>query len=569
MEGVAKDYRKAHQNHSDATAFALNLAEDAFHQAAMDASPHKKKAMDDFNNALSTLKSTSPTGNWSGAEKVVMQKSNQVHKVERHETEDAKARLRNKRREQSKQVRQAYDEARGAARTLLKDRDHLENAMRHAGRSENEYETVSGELEHHAESRSEYAARNMEEASHAMEHIFERAEDRLMDREEHMHEEASQKRSQAIEGAVDALRQQAGKQKLYSSMPATIDLMAKADQKQRDWKQEESNAQQAVDSDKEQLESASKNLEKVAAGFRSSVKNQTHAQNLARSMAKEVYDQAAHESYSKKHEAMNDFKKYMSELQSTSATSSWTHAERNAREQSKYVDKLQEEEENNARKKLKDKHKRQKDEVRKSYDEVHQAARNLLRDRNRLEKAMSHNGRKESEYEKEEMKNEFIAEHSQERAEQHSSDADDAAENIFELASEHLRGLQRDSRREQQATAHERRRAIYDAVETLRYAREGRTYNTKQAHEETRSYEKRGDAIGEPDANEKQLQKIQHQMKNLQKGMPKPAKENAEFFALSAGPSILCLLSGASFALLIIFFARRSRPVLIARPLLG
>merc|ERR1719335_761917 len=151
MEGAAKEYRRSSKNHTHAATLSLNLAEETFQQAHSDASTARQHAMSDFNDALSNLKSTSPTGNWQEAEKVVREKSAKVQQVLRQEGHDAHKRLSNKRKDASSKVYKAFNEAKDAASALLRDRSHLENAMRHAGRSEHEYERMSDDMEHHAE----------------------------------------------------------------------------------------------------------------------------------------------------------------------------------------------------------------------------------------------------------------------------------------------------------------------------------------------------------------------------------------------------------------------------------
>merc|ERR550514_2612100 len=113
--------------------------------------------MTDFNQALRNLTSVSATGNSKDAERVVKEKSTQLDRVEQQEAEHAKMSLRMERQHERNKVLHTFNKAETAANKLLRDRSHLESAMRRNGKSEQEYESVSQQLEQHAESQRDYA----------------------------------------------------------------------------------------------------------------------------------------------------------------------------------------------------------------------------------------------------------------------------------------------------------------------------------------------------------------------------------------------------------------------------
>lgn len=204
---VTKDYRKAAENRTHAQKVAARLADEVFREAADDATQDKQKAMNDFNSALTTLKS-STAGQYKDAEKAVRQKSREVERLEKQEKEDALKRLHSKGRAEKDRVHKTVQEAKDAFRQLQDDRHHLVKAMRRAGRGEHGthgYETVDHDLEHYAERRQNDAERQNDKTADAIEHVFENAHDNLEHREERTHEAASHQRNRAIQEVVDVL----------------------------------------------------------------------------------------------------------------------------------------------------------------------------------------------------------------------------------------------------------------------------------------------------------------------------------------------------------------------------
>merc|ERR1719158_2041018 len=165
--------------------------------------------MSDFTTALSTLKSTEPTGDVRGAEKVVRQNSTALDLLAKDEDRDARDRLRQRRKAQEDEVRRSYREAHEAVRNMLRDRLHLEKAQRKAGVKEHEYEREEGRNEHFAEHQQDLAEHQQGQAFHAIEHIFEYAEDRLVDESQKQRQTATRVRLQAVQEAVETLRTQA------------------------------------------------------------------------------------------------------------------------------------------------------------------------------------------------------------------------------------------------------------------------------------------------------------------------------------------------------------------------
>jgi hypothetical protein len=549
MEAVAQDYRRASQNRSHAAALSLNLAEKAFNDAHGDKQQDHQKAVTDFNNALKQLKSVGAKGNWKDAEKTARQKAAQVDKLERQEAEDAKSKLRTDRSSESNKVSHAYQKAKTAANTLLRDRKHLAIAMRQNGKSEHEYESASEQLEHHAERQSESAEHNRDDATDAIEHVFEHAQDRLDDREQQLHDHSTEMREKALDEAVSSLQlQQAAHSSKHQSAQASpvasaLNLYAKAEgaHGQQYWKEEEQDAQKIVDSDKTRLSTTMKSFGKLATDVRQSMKNKTRADALAASLAKGSFDEAAANKEDQKKKAVSDFQTYLSELKSASPTGKWGDALKKVEDQARYLDKLDDEENKYASKMLRSKQELQKTEVKGRYHEAHRAAANLLREKNRLEYAMRRAGTKERVYEREEENNERLGERSEGKEENLQGHADDASEQMHEKAGKNLHALQHANNKEQHAASRERHQQIHRAMETLKHAAKGTT-STK---------------------------KTEKQVENLQKGMPSSSNAAEELLAAPLDFSSSCLLTVGSLGLIIFVYLRRSRPTPVVRPLLG
>lgn len=204
-----------------------------------------------------------------------------------------------------------------------------------------------------------------------------------------------------------------------------------------------------------------------------------------------------------------------------------------------------------------------KSEIKGNYRDVKRGARNLLHDKNRLMNAMRYAGKREKDYEREEERNEEMGESRHGQAEGLNEDADKDAERIYERAEENLHMLQHANRQEQHAASHQRHQKIHDAVETLKYARKGKTYQKKG--------ESKGDDTDDIE-NESELENIQKQMANLQKGVTatdSPSELSEELSVVFSVFSSSCLLGVGSVGLLIFFSVRRMRPAPVAKPLLG
>jgi hypothetical protein len=556
LDAVAQEYMRASQNHSHASALSLNLAERAFSSAHGDARKDQQRAEADFNKALKDLKSASAKGNLSEvetAEKVAKQKAAKVDKLDRQVAENAKRSLRTQRSGESKKVMHAYQKANTAGNKLLKDRNHLEEAMRRSGKSEEDYEGLSQHLEQHAERQMEYAERNRDRTADAVEHIFENAQDHLDDRTQQQHDRSAEMREQALEAAMSSLQRQqvaqTSKQQSAQASPVTaaLNLFARTQAthspsnltQQQKRKQEEQDAQHAVDSDKTSLSNAMKHMDTVASNLQKSLKNKTHAEALAANLAKGVFDEAAANKKDEKKKASSDFHRYLLELKSASPMGNWSNALKKVEDQARYLDKLDDEQMQDARMRLHSKHASQKTQVRGAYHEAHNAAMNLLRDKNRLENAMRHAGAKESEYEREEEKNEELGESSQDKVEDLHDNADDAAQQMYETSEGHLHALQHSSRKEQHYASRDRQQQVHDAVQGLKNAAKAKT-STKKAQAQG------GDIVD----NEDDLEASQV--------LVAPNDVRSSY-----------LLAFGSLGLLLFFNFRRTRPTLVAPPLLG
>lgn len=250
---------------------------------------------------------------------------------------------------------------------------------------------------------------------------------------------------------------------------------------------------------------------------------------------------------------MKDFNKALSNLKASSPKEQgWRKAERDVREKSRQVSKIDEEEEHDARRKLHGKGKAQQDEVRQSYHAAQEAIKNLMKDRARLETAQRHAGVKEAEYEKEEMANEFFAEHSQDYAERQQEQASEAVENIMERAEDHLLQEQhRNSKRE--VAAQHRHEAIRGALESM--------YKTAEADK------KEDKTFSAPEA---QLASLKNSLEGLKSGIDAKSSPSVQLASAAPSPFVgLCLLAVASSGLLVAFYLRIStKPTPIAQPLL-
>jgi len=549
METVAQDYRKASQNRSHAAALSLNLAEKAFNHAHGETHQDHQKAVTDFNNALEDLKSAGANGA-KDAERAARQKAAEVDRVERQEAEDAKTRLRTERSGESNKLSHAYRKAKTASTQLLRDRSHLVRAMRHNGKSEHEYERMSDQLEHHAERQREYAERNRDSAADAIEHVFEHAEDRLMDREQQLRDDSTGMRERALDEALQLVQAAHSSQQQSaqaSPVASALNLFAKADsahdqqrqQRQQRRKEEEQDAQKTVDSDKARLSSSMKSFRALATGFQQSMKNETHAKALATNLAKDAFNEAAAKKGDQRKKAESDFQQYLSELKSASPTGKWSDALKKVEDQARYLDQLDHEENKYASNTLHGKQESQRRQVKGSYHEAHRAAASLLRDRNRLENAMRRAGKKEREYERDEEDNEELGERSEDKQEDMQGGADDAAESMYEKAQEYLHRLQHAKNKEQHEASRKRQQQVHDAKEALKHA----AREAREAEKAEKSSSKKTEKSS--------------------------SKKTEELVASPVDFSSSCLLTVVSLGLMIFIYLRRSKPTPVVRPLLG
>jgi len=241
-----------------------------------------------------------------------------------------------------------------------------------------------------------------------------------------------------MEEAVDSLvRRQAVQAspvasalKLYAMTDASSSSKeSKHTEKEAKHQEKEEDEHSVVNSDKSRLSHAMQQMDRVASGLQSSVKNETRAEALAAKVAKSVFDEAAKHSKAEKEKATKDFHSYLNALESANSTEE-SHALKTVKDQARYLDRLDRKERKMAKEMLQRKHDLQKTTVQKSYHNAHHAAMDLLRDKDHLENAMRAAGAKEQTYEVQEEKNEANGEKDADRSADLSDDATDAAENL-------------------------------------------------------------------------------------------------------------------------------------------
>lgn len=206
LRNAAANFRDA--NRTQTRALAINLAEEARTQARDATKQKKEQARNDFGKSLSLLEHAAPTGHWKDNEKAARQKSEELDKLDHEEEKDARERLRSQRKSAEDKVRQSYRTAHQAAKHLLKDRNRLMHAQRRAGEKEHVYEKEEGMNERFAEHSQDEAEYHNDKARMAIEHVFEEAEDYLIERSRRYRDEATDKRHQAVQGAVKTLREE-------------------------------------------------------------------------------------------------------------------------------------------------------------------------------------------------------------------------------------------------------------------------------------------------------------------------------------------------------------------------
>merc|ERR1719281_2387811 len=201
-------------------------------------------------------------------------------------------------------------------------------------------------MEHHAERQMSYAEKNIDEGAHAVEHIFEAAQDHLEDREQRQRDTSSEEREHAMDEAVDTLRRQMRRQQtaqVVETSPASsaINLLAtKGKGDAADPEATLSHWQQTVNSDKKTLSAAITNMEGAAKEYRRASKNHTHAATLSLNLAEETFQQDHSDASTARQHAMSDFNDALSNLKSTSPTGNWQEAEKVVREKSAKVQQV-------------------------------------------------------------------------------------------------------------------------------------------------------------------------------------------------------------------------------------
>lgn len=495
LRSVATDFVRAAKNHTHAKSFALNLVEEARTEAAHAGEQGMNQATDEFHSALKTLKTAPATGQ-KGAEKDAKQKSEHLEKLEEKQRRDARESLRRKLNAHKDEVRRSYNAARQAVSSLKKDRTRLETAQRRAGERESVYETQERRNEDFAEQHQRVAEQQKDHAERAIESIFDKAEDALVDKGLKDQEDASRARSKSVQQAVTAARQLAKSseqddasdksaielmespmQNLSSTLKSfeKLDISEKADETAHESSQShakertetEQQARKAVASDKDQLELSMQNMKKLAMAFQRAATSDAQTKSMAMNLVEEARTNAANAVKQEKDKATDDFSQALSTLKGSSAQGQ-EGAEKAARQKSKNLANLEKEEQRDARERLHAKRNAQKDEVRQSYRQAHEASMNLLRDRKGLMKAQRRAGEKESVYEKEEGMNEHVAERSQGTAESLFEQAEGSIEHVFERAEDLLLDQ---GQRDRENANNARHQAVQEAVATLRTAR--------------------------------------------------------------------------------------------------
>lgn len=140
IDKKVEDLRNAARNRTTWAHHADRLAQDAQTKASDAAKKETDQAVSDYTVALTELQSADPAGGWTDAEKVARQKSDRVDEVQKNADKEAMDSLKKEGNAQKDEVSNNLHKAKAAAKVLLKDRNHLEDAERDAGRSEQEYE---------------------------------------------------------------------------------------------------------------------------------------------------------------------------------------------------------------------------------------------------------------------------------------------------------------------------------------------------------------------------------------------------------------------------------------------
>jgi len=230
---------------------------------------------------------------------------------------------------------------------------------------------------------------------------------------------------------------------------------------------DEKKSWQVVTDDRNKLQAAMNNLNDAVKEQERNSRNSQHAISLA----EDAQSQAAAAHKKETQQAMTDFNKTLFTIQDAQSSANWDDLELAAK-QNKKIDRLQDEEERDARERLHDKRKDLvSGKVRQSYREAMDAARNLLKHRQHLQDAQRSAGRSQQTYEKEEMRNEFFAEHLRDQAENQKDRADSAAEHIIENAEDHLEQIQGQGRKGYDAASDARRHAIAEVEKAKQEAK--------------------------------------------------------------------------------------------------
>merc|ERR1719324_2051765 len=255
--------------------------------------------------------------------------------------------------------------------------------------------------------------------------------------EEPMELAAKSKSLGSLEAALKNMQSSANQEQLSEKGRAHYSHDAKART------ETEKEAQNVVDSDRDEMMHAIHNMEQASTLITNATKNQTKAKSLAISLVEEAQSQAHYAMEDKTMAATHDFEHSLSAIKGASSQSDMERLRKVARQKSETLHKLKDEEDRDARERLNKKRDAQRDEVRRSYHKAREAASHVLTDGNRLENAQRRSGEKESVYEGQQLRNEMFAERSRDKAQDHQEQARDAVENIYERAQDYFQSSSR------------------------------------------------------------------------------------------------------------------------------
>lgn len=466
---VASEYRDALRNDTRADRMVSNVVA----QTLKDATnvTQKKQAMKDYAIALSELKGAS--GNWHDAEKAALRKSKELENLDVANEHAAKSKLRSSRHKEDKKVRESYRETMSAAKSLHRDAKLLQHARYRAHEEESKVERESQENEDLIEGSQDDAEDQRDEAADAVQQIFERAEDRLLDQTQGERQAEAHKRRKAVEEVSRTLRAEARQEKSRSSsqLSETIDLMEQPMQLYEKNQTTVQEAYHAVAADKESTKKALKRMAEVAKEYRDANNNKTHAEHFSQLLAEKTQKQASDEKMEEKNQTMNSFTDVLYSLKQATPTGDWKELEEKARKSSDKYDKILRQEERDARQMLHEKGRDQKKEARRAYHKTQEAVEKTRKDRKALREARRHAG-EEHKYTQETKENEHFVEQASRDAGRQKDEAQSAVDHVMNLAEHHLQYLQRRDSHKREVARADRERQIDEVVATFTKAQE-------------------------------------------------------------------------------------------------